>query len=119
IVAEKYGKSFYYDANSGTYQPSYNYWYNYQTWINSSPYWAPTSNFPAGALIQPQPHMNTSKLDENLALNTAVHAPRLEGILVGLADGSGRLVSAQLDTTTWINACDPADGNVLSAEWNQ
>jgi len=47
-----------------------------------------------------------------------VQAPRSDGILVGLADGSGRLLSATIDLTTWSNACHPSDGAVLGGEWN-
>ena len=46
-----------------------------------------------------------------------VQAPRSEGILVGLGDGSARLVSPTVDQVTWANACDPVDGNVLGGDW--
>jgi prepilin-type N-terminal cleavage/methylation domain-containing protein len=39
------------------------------------------------------------------------------GILVGLGDGSVRLVSTGISPTTWANAVQPADGNVLGSDW--
>jgi len=36
---------------------------------------------------------------------------------VGLGDGSVRGVSASVSVTTWVNACNPADGNVLGGNW--
>jgi prepilin-type N-terminal cleavage/methylation domain-containing protein len=39
------------------------------------------------------------------------------GILVGLGDGSARLVSTGISQQTWINAVQPADGNVLGSDW--
>jgi prepilin-type N-terminal cleavage/methylation domain-containing protein len=39
------------------------------------------------------------------------------GIMVGLGDGSVRLVSASVSQTTWANAIQPADGNVLGSDW--
>jgi prepilin-type N-terminal cleavage/methylation domain-containing protein len=39
------------------------------------------------------------------------------GILVGLGDGSVRLVSPGISQQTWANAVNPADGNVLGPDW--
>jgi hypothetical protein len=39
------------------------------------------------------------------------------GILVGLGDGSCRLISPSISLTTWENAIMPADGNVLGSDW--
>jgi hypothetical protein len=39
------------------------------------------------------------------------------GILVGLGDGSVRLVSTGISQQTWANAVNPADGNVLGSDW--
>lgn len=44
-------------------------------------------------------------------------APRLAGILVGLGDGSCRLVSASVDPNTWWAACTPDQGEVLGSDW--
>jgi hypothetical protein len=39
------------------------------------------------------------------------------GIIVGLGDGSVRLVGTSISPTTWANAIMPADGNVLGSDW--
>ena len=39
------------------------------------------------------------------------------GMNVGLGDGSVRSVSSGVSATTWANACDPRDGNVLGSDW--
>jgi prepilin-type N-terminal cleavage/methylation domain-containing protein len=39
------------------------------------------------------------------------------GILVGLGDGSVRLVNTSISPRTWILAVQPADGNVLGSDW--
>ena len=36
---------------------------------------------------------------------------------VGLGDGSVRGVSGGISQTTWQNACNPVDGNVLGSDW--
>jgi hypothetical protein len=46
-----------------------------------------------------------------------LQGPNAGGILVGLGDGSVRLVTTSVSRTTWINAVDPADGNVLGSDW--
>ena len=40
------------------------------------------------------------------------------GIQVCLADGSVRSLSPAISPETWWAACTPADGEVLSADWN-
>jgi prepilin-type N-terminal cleavage/methylation domain-containing protein len=39
------------------------------------------------------------------------------GILVGLGDGSVRMVSSGISQQTWANAVSPNDGNVLGPDW--
>jgi prepilin-type N-terminal cleavage/methylation domain-containing protein len=39
------------------------------------------------------------------------------GMQVALMDGSVRGVSSGLSVTTWVNACNPADGQVLGSDW--
>jgi prepilin-type N-terminal cleavage/methylation domain-containing protein len=46
-----------------------------------------------------------------------LQAPWSGGILVGLADGSVRLVSTAISQQTWTNAVYPNDGNVLGSDW--
>jgi prepilin-type N-terminal cleavage/methylation domain-containing protein len=44
-------------------------------------------------------------------------APRSSGILVGLGDGSVRMVGASIDPNTWWSACTPDQGEVLGSNW--
>jgi prepilin-type N-terminal cleavage/methylation domain-containing protein len=46
-----------------------------------------------------------------------LQAPNAGGIQVGLGDGSVRTVSTGVSLTTWANAVNPADGNVLGSDW--
>jgi prepilin-type N-terminal cleavage/methylation domain-containing protein len=39
------------------------------------------------------------------------------GIMVGLGDGSVRLVNTAISQETWTNAVNPADRNVLGSDW--
>jgi prepilin-type N-terminal cleavage/methylation domain-containing protein len=63
-----------------------------------------------GAIIQVQPTQAN-------AIGTDVQAPRASGILVGMCDGSVRLVDANLTLTTWQNANTPNDGKMLGSDW--
>ncbi|OWK40761.1 DUF1559 domain-containing protein [Fimbriiglobus ruber] len=44
-------------------------------------------------------------------------SPHTGAMLVGLGDGSVRTVASGMSSTTWINACNPIDGNVLGSDW--
>ena len=44
-------------------------------------------------------------------------APRSSGILVGLGDGSCRLLAASIDPNTWWGACTPDSGEVPGSDW--
>lgn len=44
-------------------------------------------------------------------------APRTAGILVGLGDGSVRLLNSGVSATTWWWACTPNQGEVLGPDW--
>lgn len=50
------------------------------------------------------------------AYTNASHS--VSGILVGLADGSGRQVSSNVSAGTWAAAVLPNDGNPLGSDWN-
>jgi prepilin-type N-terminal cleavage/methylation domain-containing protein len=45
-------------------------------------------------------------------------APRSSGILVGMGDGSVRMVSASVSGETWWAALTPNGGEVLGGDWN-
>jgi prepilin-type N-terminal cleavage/methylation domain-containing protein len=38
-------------------------------------------------------------------------------MIVSMGDGSVRTVSASISTATWLNACNPKDGNPLGSDW--
>jgi len=38
-------------------------------------------------------------------------------MIVGVGDGSVRGVTANITSTTWVNACNPVDGNALGSDW--
>ena len=46
-----------------------------------------------------------------------LQGPHSGGILVGLGDGSVRLVSTSISQNTWANAVSPNDGNTLGPDW--
>lgn len=49
--------------------------------------------------------------------STRAQSPHADGINVCLGDGSVRLVSRNVSTTTWVYATDPRDGNPLGNDW--
>ena len=57
-----------------------------------------------------QPRVGTQSPD-------LLQGPYAGGIMVGLGDGSVRLVNSGISATTWSNACTPADGNPLGTDW--
>lgn len=44
-------------------------------------------------------------------------APRSAGILVGLGDGSVRLLSSSISPDVWWHACTPNGGELLGEDW--
>jgi len=83
---------------------------NYPWGPSATPnYWWQTS-FTKSSIIEDFP-MPSNAQSQN------VQAPRSEGIILGLADGSARLLSASVSATTWQYACDPADGQSLGSDW--
>jgi prepilin-type N-terminal cleavage/methylation domain-containing protein len=44
-------------------------------------------------------------------------SPHTAAMMVGLGDGSVRVVSPGISTATWYNACNPKDGNPLGSDW--
>jgi hypothetical protein len=94
--------------------PYYNIWaYGRTPW----PEWNPVFGFQitgSASKFQSSPTASgaSATCDPRLA-----SAPRAAGILVALGDGSGRLVSASVDPSTWWAACTPDQGEVLSGNW--
>lgn len=50
---------------------------------------------------------------------TTIQTPHSQGMVVGMGDGSIRIVSSGISTRTWEYACYPKDGVVLPGDWNQ
>jgi prepilin-type N-terminal cleavage/methylation domain-containing protein len=75
------------------------------TWKNVNPGYAPCNTF------QVQPQMFTT-CDPSRG-----QTGHIAGMICGVGDGSVRLVSAAVSASTWANACDPRDGNVLGSDW--
>jgi prepilin-type N-terminal cleavage/methylation domain-containing protein len=70
----------------------------------------------------PMFYSSITLVPENKPSPTACNPCRLQGphsagILVGLGDGSVRLVSTAISQQTWANAVSPNDGNVLGNDW--
>jgi len=92
-------------------------WYQWMPTIN---YWGPggaaAAGYLAGAATKPQfaPTWNSrsSTCDYRLA-----SAPRSQGIMVCLGDGSIRMVSSSISGDTWWAASTPAGGEVLGGDW--
>ena len=90
--------------------PYYNIWaYGRTAW----PEWNPVFGYevvgPASKFqVQPTTEGATATCDPRFA-----SAPRASGILVGLGDGSVRLVSSSVSPDTWWAACTPDQGEVL------
>jgi hypothetical protein len=59
---------------------------------------------------QPNPWQTACNADLASSGHTA-------GIQVALGDGSVRFLANGMSQTTWSNACNPADGNVLGSDW--
>jgi prepilin-type N-terminal cleavage/methylation domain-containing protein len=72
---------------------------------NVNPGYAPCFTFQ----VQPQ-EFNTCNPAQGQSAHTA-------GMNCGLGDGSVRFVTSAVSATTWANACDPRDGNVLGSDW--
>jgi prepilin-type N-terminal cleavage/methylation domain-containing protein len=49
--------------------------------------------------------------------NSLVASTPYSGLLVGLGDASVKMVSPSISLTTWWNALNPDDGNVLGSDW--
>ena len=56
----------------------------------------------------------------NVNCNSYVYnSPHTGGMNVALGDGSVRFLTPSITPATWGNACNPKDGQVLGADWNQ
>ncbi|MFO0845948.1 MAG: DUF1559 domain-containing protein [Gemmataceae bacterium] len=94
--------------------PYYNIWaYGRTAWKEWNPVFAYQIQGPASKFqVQPTTIGASATCDPRLA-----SAPRSAGILVGLGDGSCRLVGAGVSPDTWWAACTPTGGEVLGNDW--
>jgi prepilin-type N-terminal cleavage/methylation domain-containing protein len=99
---------------SGYSGAKYNIWaYGRTAWNEWNPVFGYQITGPASKFqVNPTWSATTSNCDPRLA-----NSPRSAGILVGMGDGSGRLVSASVDPNTWWYACTPDGGEVLGSNW--
>jgi hypothetical protein len=85
------------------------------TYVGSPPmfYQSTTANGrPMNQVVPPQ-----AKPSPNACNPCLLQGPNAGGILVGLGDGSVRMVSSGISQVTWANAVNPADGNTLGPDW--
>ena len=98
------------------------YWWNYnafatQVWIPSGPGWFP--------LFSPMPISTCGGQcpkgfpcdDYSVPNNGAPSTYHTGGLLVGMGDGSVRLVAPATGLTTWLAVVTPAGGEVLGPDW--
>ena len=104
-----------YNSNSWAYGASE---YSYYSFF--SPVFA-NANLPqatgTAAMFQSNPTWNDLTTNGCQCDWTRLQAPRSSGILVGLMDGSTRLVSSSVSPTTWWNAITPKGGEIQNADW--
>jgi len=92
-------------ANNDRAEPDF--WFNGNNGANAPLGWNGTQVLP---LPQFQPAVSACN-------NLLVQAPYAGGMLVGLGDGSVRLVGAGVGNPTWTYAIFPNDGQVLGSDW--
>ena len=90
-------------------------------WADSNSIWRPGFNlgagkdgvvgYPAAPMFQLQPNYI------NNCNPTVPQSPHTAGMLVGLGDGSARVVTNNISAATWALACDPQDGQALGDDW--
>jgi prepilin-type N-terminal cleavage/methylation domain-containing protein len=106
VFAEKYGRCG--ANNEGA------LWYR-NNWTST---WGPYFNVRLGSPTtapfqsQPTPFDNTAKCEYRLP--SSAHTG---GMIVGLGDGSVRLVNTGVSPGTWWAACTPAGGETLGSDW--
>ena len=66
---------------------------------------------------QPKPSLSTSAPPSNQCNQQLAQGFSTAGCMVGLGDGSVRMVSAQISPQTWSYALFPSDGQVLGSDW--
>jgi prepilin-type N-terminal cleavage/methylation domain-containing protein len=96
------------------YSPYYNImFYGRTSWVEWMAVFGYQITGPASKFqVNPTTTGTTATCDPRLA-----SAPRSAGILVGLGDGSVRMLAASMDPNTWWAANTPTGGEVLGSDW--
>jgi prepilin-type N-terminal cleavage/methylation domain-containing protein len=96
-------------SNTGFYTD--NYWPDWGPILSSS-----DEGDPTGTGFGPQitPRLSGGTAIANGGLSSSMHSAT---IVVGLGDGSVRMVAQGISTTTWWRALTPAAGDVLNSDW--
>ncbi|VTS00024.1 DUF1559 family PulG-like putative transporter [Tuwongella immobilis] len=94
--------------------PYYNIWaYGRTAWPEWNPIFGYQVTGPASKFqVNPVASGAAATCDPRLA-----SAPRSAGILVGLGDGSVRMLNSNVNPDTWWAACTPDGGEVLGSDW--
>ena len=94
--------------------PYYNIWaYARTAWPEWNPVFGYQITGPASKFqVSPTFKGATATCDPRYA-----SAPRSAGILVGLGDGSVRMLASGVSPDTWWRACTPDGGEVLGNDW--
>jgi hypothetical protein len=88
-------------------------------WSDANSLWSPTfcanywSTFPCTKCLPFQ--VSPDPLSE--CMYSRAQSPHVNGMNVGVGDGSVRFVSGSINQTTWENLCYPYDGNIISGDW--
>src|SRR5262249_31327184 len=90
-------------------------------WADANSIWRPgynlgsgkagTNGYPAAEMFQVRPHYYPNCDPER------PQSPHIGGIHVCLGDGSVQFISAAITPTTWANANNPHDGQILGPDW--
>ncbi|MDY3554502.1 DUF1559 domain-containing protein [Gemmata sp. JC717] len=102
-------------------------------WGNTNPWWRPgfalpdigsdgsgNNSYQLPANLRGYLPAMTPQVPTAYNVNCDIRRPQLihTGVMnAGLGDGSTRVITAAIDTTTWQRACDPQDGLPLGSNW--
>ncbi len=97
-------------------------WGNVRNWYDGSNYFnlqnISTANWGSGYQSWgPSPPFQVKPIPVGNAQNNYAQSFSTAGIQASMFDGSVRLVSGSVSSTTFANACTPAGGEVLGSDW--
>jgi prepilin-type N-terminal cleavage/methylation domain-containing protein len=104
------------DADFGYWDvPGFGY-HSYRTIRKSSTMWAGWPDYTSSGSPNAGIPFQIAPLNGNCIWGVLV-SPHTNAMVVGLGDGSIRVVSQGISTATWYTACDPVDGVALGNDW--